>query len=69
MKLSSPVFVAGDGFGFDAPWPPPGLPPFDCPFLTIFGQNKRYKEVLHVRIGSKGKRAVQGVLEKKFSFR
>lgn len=47
MKLSSPDFVAGEGL--DAPWPPAGLPPFDCPFLTIAGQNKAYKGVLHVK--------------------
>lgn len=37
MKLSSPPVVAGDGFF--AP-PPPGLPPFAWPFLTIFGQTE-----------------------------
>lgn len=60
MKLSSPAFVAGDAL--DAPWLPPGLFPFDCPFLTIFSQNKTYKEALHVRIGSKDKVAVREVL-------
>lgn len=36
MKLLSSVPVAGEGF---FPPPAPGLAPFDCPFLTIFGQS------------------------------
>src|SRR3954471_15916898 len=46
MKLSSPVVVAGEGFF--APWPLPGLGPFDCGFLTIFGHYQIMMMLLHV---------------------
>jgi hypothetical protein len=42
------VVVAGDGFF--APPTPPGLPPFAWPFLTIFGQIKLYRRVIHVKV-------------------
>jgi hypothetical protein len=47
MKLSSPA-VAGDGFF--APPPPPGFPPFACPFLTILGQIQTVSIVIHVKV-------------------
>ena len=47
MKLSSPVVVAGDAFLL-APPPPPGLGPFGCPFLAIFGHETMRQSMVHV---------------------
>jgi hypothetical protein len=46
IKLSSAPIVAGDGFL--APPPPPGFPPFACPFLTIVGRNAMQGVIIHV---------------------
>jgi len=44
MKLSSAPEGAGVGF---LPPPPPGFPPFVCPFLTIVGRYKSQIIVIH----------------------
>lgn len=46
MKLSSGPVVGGACF-LDPP-PPPGFPPFVCPFLTIFGQIREPIVALHI---------------------
>jgi hypothetical protein len=46
IKLSSAPVVAKEGFL--APPPPPGFPPFACPFLTIVGHNAIQGVIIHV---------------------
>jgi hypothetical protein len=64
IKLSSAPVEAGEDLF--APCPPPGFPPFACPFFTIFNLNMMFSVVIHVATREAMMREVFGFVVEDF---